>query len=400
MLRTLAHVDMDSFFVSVERLKDPSLKGKPVIVGGDPGGRAVVASASYEAREYGVHAAMPMAAARRLCPSGVFLRGDFLAYQKASLEVQIILKSFTPRVEMASIDEAYLDLTGCERIHGPPIDSAEKIIWHIRSKLELDASIGVATNKLMAKVASEKAKPRGIMLVKPGYEKEFLAPLPIEDLPGIGEKTRAKLLEFGIETIGEMAELDEELLVRTFGIMGRELHYRANGIDGRCVDLIHDRKSIGKEITFARDTTDRRYIRAVLHYLTERVCRKLRVRKRKARKVNIKIRYEDFKTVNRSCTLPYPTDIDEEIYKTGIVLMDKGITRRTGIRLIGISVSGLISKDWQLDIFEERTIARRKNVNRVTDSLRDRYGFDSILSGESIDLIPYVQGSGDPGWIG
>jgi len=406
----IAHVDMDCFFVAVERLKDPSLVGKPVAVGGDPSvGRSVVSSASYEARAFGIHSAMPMAVAVRQCPGLRVVQGDFRVYDRYHLKVKEILKSFSPVVEMTSIDEGYVDLTGTERLWGPPMEAGERIRWTIKQVTGLDCTVGIARSKLMSKIASGWAKPSGLLHIPSGRERAFLAPLPIDTIPGVGEKTAVTLQAFGLKTVGQIAAVDESLMEATFGACGRSLWRAARG--GNYQDLVLDwparsrparhlsggtveraggqRKSIGKETTFRVDTTDRQYIVAVLHYLTEKVCRKLRAEKKAARTVSIKLRYEDFETQLRSTTLRQPENGDFAVFSVAKHLILKAITRRVRIRLIGIALSNLTYDYHQADLFEERVWLRTRHRLLSMDQTRKRFGFDALLAGEAIHLINY-----------
>ena len=389
----IAHVDMDSFFVAIERLKDASLVGKPVVVGGDPSlGRTVVASASYEAREFGIHSATPMAVAVRLCPDLVVVQPDFHLYDRYHFKVKNTLESFSPAVEMTSIDEGYADLTGTERLWGPPMDTGEHIRWTVKQSTGLDCTVGIAKNKLMSKIASGWAKPHGLIYIPPEKEEEFLAPLPIEIIPGVGEKTSATLRAFGLETAGQLAAVDESLMEATFGAWGRSLWRAAHGEDDR--DLVPEwtRKSISKETTFRTDVTDRQYILSALHYLTEKVCRRLRQETKAARTVSIKLRYEDFDTHLRSATLQQPENRDNVVFSVAKSLILRAIVRRVSIRLIGIALSNLTHDYHQIDLFEENVWLRVRRRLLSMDKTRKRFGFDALLSGEGIHLIHYGAG--------
>lgn len=393
----IAHVDMDSFFVAVERLKDPSLIGKPVVVGGDPSvGRTVVSSASYEAREYGIHSAMPMAVAVRRCPELVVVQGDFKVYDRYHLKVKEVLQSFSPVVEMTSIDEGYIDLTGTQRLWGPPMEVGERIRWVIKQATGLNGTVGIARTKLTSKIASNIAKPSGLLHIPVGRERAFLAPLPVEIIPGVGDKTAATLRAFGLETVGQIAVLDESLMEATFGVYGRTLWRAARGEDcpGLMPDWFHPeegggRKSISKETTFRVDTADCQYITAVLHYLTQKVCRRLRKEKKGARTVSVKLRYEDFETELRSATLLQPENSDQVIFSVAKSLTFKTMARRVRIRLIGIALSNLTDDYHQVDLFEEDAWLKMRNRLLSMDHARKRFGFDSILAGEAIPLINY-----------
>ncbi|HKJ66685.1 MAG TPA: DNA polymerase IV [bacterium] len=394
--RWIAHVDMDCFFVAVERLKDPSLVGKPVIVGGDPGGRGVVSSASYEAREYGVHSAMPAAEAKKLCPRGIFLRGSFRDYDEYSLKVRSILEEYTPLVEMASIDEAYLDLTGTERLYGRPMQAAETIRNRIVRELGLVASFGIGPNKLIAKIASVYGKPNAITMILSGCEAAFLAPMDIRKLPGIGPRTAEKLRESDIQSIGDMANYQTEQLANVLGDRTRaeQLQARASGVSESPVVPERERKSISKEITFPEDIRDGQYLHSILHYLSGQVISKLRMSAKKAHTITIKYRYPDFETHTKAQTLENATDRNEEVYSTARRLFDESADVSQGIRLIGVGVSHLHDGSEQLGLFrvdEKGTPESEKRV-RAIEELRDKYGYDAVVSGQSVNLLK----SGDP----
>ena len=270
-LRKILHVDMDAFFVSVEEALDPSLKGKPVIVGGDPDGRGVVAAASYAVRRYGVHSAMPIAQAKRLCPHAIFLSGSHRRYSEYSAKVFEILKRYSPLVEPMSLDEAFVDLTGCERLHGPVLKSAEKIRNEILEALGLNASIGIASNKLLAKIASAYCKPNGMLWIAPGMEQRFLAPLPIQRIPGIGPTFGAELRRMGIKSVGDLARLPLELLEEAYGKWGVSLYSKARGIsDSPVIGEVEDPRSISRETTLEMDSADPLFLESTLSYLTEK----------------------------------------------------------------------------------------------------------------------------------
>jgi len=377
--KQVLHVDMDAFFVSIEESLNPSLRGKAVIVGGNPDGRGVVSAASYEAREFGVRSGMALSQAKKLCPGAIFLGGDFERYGIVSRKVFKILSKYTPEIEMASIDEAYLDLTGFERLYGHTFGTAQKIKEEIKERLRLNASIGIGTNKLIAKVASDCAKPNGILMVFPGYEKTFLAPLSVERLPGVGSSVKEKLVSFGVQTIGMLAKVEKELLLRTFGKWGLDLYYRANGIDYSAVGEGYSRpKSISRETTFDEDTIDKRLIFSTLFWLVERTAKSLREERLQARTITLKLRYSDFSTVTRSVTLREGTDLDKKIYQCAEELFRKAYTRRGRVRLLGICLSNFCSPAWQVNFFEEEKTDKLKSFYESVDEVRDKYGFDSL----------------------
>ena len=341
-LRKILHVDMDAFFVSVEEVLDPSLKGKPVLVGGDPEGRGVVAAASYAGRGYGIHSAMPIAQAKRLCPHAIFLGGSHRRYSEYSAKVFEILKRYSPLVEPMSLDEAFVDLTGCERLHGPVLKSAEKIRNEILEELGLNASIGIASNKLLAKIASAYCKPNGMLWIAPGMEQRFLAPLPVRRIPGIGPKGEAELRRMGIKSVGDLARLPLELLEEHDGKWGVSLYRKARGISGSPVTSeTEDPRSISRETTLEMDSADPIFLESTLSYLTEKVAGQLRENKLFAGTVTLKLRYSDFKTVTRSKTLEMPTAKDHTLFKTGVGLFRKLFTHGARVRLIGIAFTSL-----------------------------------------------------------
>ena len=318
-LRTVFHVDMDAFFVSVEELFDPSLKGKPVVVGGQRHERGVVSAASYEARKFGVHSAMPLRTAAKLCPQAVFVDGHPDRYRTCSEQVYSVLSSFSPPVEMVSIDEAYLDMSGTERLHGPPLLAAQKLHHKMKSETQLNCSIGIGTSRLVAKVCSGKAKPHGVLYVVPGQETKFLAPLDVRDIPGVGKVTEQKLNSLGIRTVGDMAGKDEHFLDEHLGKWGLALAGKARGEDagawfaGEIGDL-DAAKSISHEHTYNEDTADVTQIEATLMRLSEMVARRLREQKFHARTLQLKLRYRDFTTITRAHSVETPTQLDNEIF--------------------------------------------------------------------------------------
>jgi DNA polymerase-4 len=376
--RWIFHVDMDAFFVSVEELLDPGLNGKPVVVGGDPDGRGVVAAASYEARKYGIHSAMPLANAKRLCPHAVFLQGSHGLYGLYSERAFDILARYTPAIEKTSVDEGYLDMTGFERLYGHVMSTAHRIKTEIRQKIGLNASFGISSNKLVSKIASDCAKPNGILLIRAGYEKTFLAPLRIERLPGVGKVAQEKLRSFGVRTIGDLARIDREVLVTSFGKWGIDLHRKAHGISASPVEQSETVKSISREVTFDEDTIDMKLVKSTLFHLVEKVARALRSEQMQAKCIVLKLRYSDFKTVTRSVTLKDPTDIDKAIYENIDKLFQKAYTRRGRIRLLGVGVSNFTTATWQPSLFDESKTRKLKDYYRSIDRIREKYGTDAI----------------------
>lgn len=381
--RWIAHIDMDAFFVEVERRRDPSLVGRVVIVGGDPDGRGVVAACSYEARRRGVHSAMPLRQAKRLCPGAVFLPGHHELYAEYSGRIRAVFESYSPLVEMASLDEAYIDLTGTERLHGPPAATVDRILHRLREQVGLPASAGLGGNKLVAKVASGLAKPSGLLVVPHGGEAGLFAPLPMRRLPGVGPKLEAHLSRYGVSTIGEIAALGEGVLRAIFGTGGSELYWRCLGRDDSPVVPSRLAASVGHEHTFERDTAHRPTLERTLSYLAERVARRLRRNRWCARHVTLKMRYSDFQTLTRRTTLVEPTDDDRTIYAAACRSLERAYTRRVRLRLLGITASGLVDAQWQLDLFDCERQAAREALARAIDRIKNRHGFDAILRGRS-----------------
>ncbi len=348
---TILHVDLDAFFAAVEQRDRPELRGKPVIVGGgDPTARGVVSAASYEARRYGVHSAMPLRTAYALCPHGIFVPVDGRRYQLASREVMAILRRFTPLVEPISIDEAFLDVTASRALFGDGPAIAATIKVTIRDEVGLTASVGVAATKLVAKVASDLRKPDGLVVVPPGEEAAFLAPLPIARLWGVGEKTAAALREFGVATIGDLAALPEEVLIRRFGRHGASLAARARGVDADPVGDAEPAKSIGHEHTFDIDTSDREVIERTLLAMAEGVGSRLRSAGLRAGTIHVKIRDSSFRTITRQRTLTTPTDLTDPIWHTALELARPEL-RGLRIRLLGVTASHFAERQ-QLGLFD------------------------------------------------
>jgi DNA polymerase-4 len=376
-VRAIAHVDMDAFYAAVEQRDRPELRGRPVIVGADPKGRGVVSAASYEARVYGVRSAMPISRAARLCPHATFLPVDMAKYQGVSAEVMAILGDFSPLVEPISVDEAFVDLTGTERLHGPALDAVRAIKRRIREETGLTASAGLATNKFVAKVASDLEKPDGLVVVPPGREAAFLARLGIERLWGVGRVTAKTLATLGITTIGQLQALDRDTLVRRLGAHGADLHALAFGRDDRPVEPWTAPKSMGAEATFEADTRDRGRLEATLRRQAERVARELRAERLAAARVTLKLRWADFRTLTRSRTGD-PTQDGLEIYRRALDLLAREPLQQP-VRLIGVSASQLQAEArGQLPLLEPDAI-RRERLARAVDRVAERFGTDAVL---------------------
>jgi DNA polymerase-4 len=414
--RVIAHLDMNTFFVSVERLTNPELEGQPVVVGGQPGGRSVVSSASYEARRYGIHSAMPMDEAVRRCPDLLIVSPGFSDY-----------KHFHDRIKAS----------GTDKLWGPPPEAGCRIRERILNQTALPSSIGISTNKLVSKVASDLAKPagdprksdptatlsgrhaepvevrrsafgeheskgaalresrarhplitsEGVLVVPPGEEAGFLAPLPLSHLPGCGKMTIPRLQTMDLQTIGDLAACAEDELGTLFGEMGRALWRRANGVGSQSFGTEHQRKSISKERTFAEDIRDKSHLRATLHGLTEGVAFTLRRRNENARTVTLKLRYDDFETHTFSRSLPDPTDTTTDIFETVSQLLAERWSRDRSVRLIGVGVSNLMKGQLQEDLFAQ--VDQKADSRRLVtiDEIRTRFGKDSLLTGESLNLL-------------
>jgi DNA polymerase-4 len=369
---SIIHVDLDAFFAAVEQRDRPELRGKPVIVGGDPRSRGVVSTCSYEARKFGVHSAMPLRTALQLCPNGIFLPVDGAKYQRVSREVMAVLRRFTPAVEQVSIDEAFLDVAGSEALFGPAPEIARRIKAEVVSATGLTVSVGVATNKLIAKVGSDLRKPDGLVVVQPGAEAAFLAPLEIRRLWGIGPKTAERLHGLGIRTIGELAALPVETLTRALGDYGATLHDRALGIDADpVIGGGEAAKSVSHETTFAVDVTDPAEIERTLLALTEGVSARLRAAGLRAGTVAVKIRDSQFRTISRQKQLPEPSDLTEPIWRIALELTRPEV-RGKKIRLLGVAATQLGQPE-QIGMFEVADDKRRRVVD-ATDAVRRRFG--------------------------
>ena len=378
-VRWIIHADLDAFFASVEELHHPEWRGKPIIVGGDPSRRAVVSSASYAARRFGVHSAMPVSQALRLCPKAIVAPPHYDEYTRHSHAVMDIMQEITPAVEQISIDEAFLDVSGCERLWGPVEQIAEMIQRRVRERVRLPVSLGIATSKLVAKIACDLGKPKGRVLVPPGQEKEFLAPLPIRRLWGVGQVTATRLGALGIETIGDLALWEEEQLVQRFGEVGHVLYSSARGIDPSKVHTERERRSISQELTFAQDTDDRELIARTLLRMADTITGRLRAAGLVAQTVRIKLRHTDFTTLTRQTTLRQPTDQSSTVYVESCHLLEANWRGSPRLRLLGMGVSGLLERGgYQLDLFEHRD-QKSIQLSRAVDAIRGKYGRKAII---------------------
>jgi DNA polymerase IV len=381
--RTIFHVDMDAFFVSVEELFDPSLKGKPVVVGGQRNERGVVSAASYAARKFGVHSAMPLRTAAKLCPQAIFVDGHPERYRECSEKVYKVLTTFSPQIEMASIDEAYLDMTGTARLHGPPLKAAHKLHQRMKEETRLNCSIGIGSSRLIAKVSSGQAKPNGVLLIVTGEEAKFLAPLDVREIPGVGKVMEKHLHALGIQKVGDLARLEESELEERFGKWGLALAGKSRGEDAGGwfdseVGADTAAKSISHEHTYNEDTADANQLEATLMRLSEMVGRRLREANFYARTLQLKLRYKDFTTITRAYTLPVATQLDGEIFEQVRTLFRKNWKQGSHVRLLGVQTSSFEAQPEQISLLENSQQKRWKDVLAATDKLRDRYGESSV----------------------
>jgi DNA polymerase-4 len=378
--RAIMHVDMDAFFAAVEQLDHPEWRGKPVIVGGSPQSRGVVSTASYEARRFGVHSAMPSARAVKLAPDAIWAPPRFERYSEMSRMVRDILCAVTPRVEPTSIDEAYLDVTPVSAAASDPVRLAERIRREVAA-LGLTCSIGLATTKTVAKIASDFRKPDGLTVVRPGDEAAFLAPLPVRALPGIGPATEKQLQRLGIRTLGEIAALDDVTATQTLGDHGPSIVRRARGIDSGEVGGGREAKSLSKEHTFAHDIASADDVEGALRELAAKVGERLRRKGLAGRTVTLKLRFADFTTKTVRRTLPAPTDLESEFLPVALALLRSAWSPGIGLRLVGLGLSGFDELAEQLDLFGEPAAAesaRRRALARGMDDVRRRFGDDAV----------------------
>jgi DNA polymerase-4 len=380
--RTIFHVDMDAFFVSVEELFDPSLKGKPVVVGGQKHERGVVSAASYAARKFGIHSAMPLRTAAKLCPNATFVDGHPERYREYSTKVYEVLNRFSPKLEMVSIDEAYVDMTGTERLHGPPLRAAHALHETMKTATDLNCSIGIGTSRLIAKVCSDQAKPNGVLFIVPGGEAEFLAPLEVRKIPGVGKVMEKRLQDQGIHTVGELASRDERWLQANFGALGMALAGKSHGLDAGAwfdADIGEDEgpRSISHEHTFNNDTAEQQTLESMLARLSEMVCRRLREQKLYARTLQLKLRYSDFTTITRARTLEEPTSVDSEVF-AAIRELFRANWSRTAVRLLGVHAAHFDEESEQLSLDGRTTHEKWNQAMSTADRLREKFGDHTI----------------------
>ncbi len=384
--RVITHIDMDAFFTAIEQRDDPRLKGKPVVVGADPKvgrGRGVVSTCSYEARRYGIHSAMPISQAYRRCPHAIFLPVDMRKYSEVSRTMFDIFYEFTPEIEPLSIDEAFLDITGSIRIFGAPLVIGAKVKERIRQALRLPATIGIAPNKMVAKIASAHAKPDGLLEVTPERVLDFLWPLPVSKMFGVGEQTEKILVAMGIRTIGDLAQIPAGSLCDRLGVRGQYFWDLANGLDAREVVLKEETKSVSHEHTFEEDTADREQLGTVLSVLCEKVSRRLRAQELKGKTVTLKLRTGDFKTITRDVTLPERTNFFDIIYQTSKSLFDTSYDPQKKYRLIGVRVSSFRQPYVRDSLFYDVRSQRAEQVHRAVDTIKAKFGEKGIIRAKS-----------------
>lgn len=382
---SIIHMDMDAFFAAVEMRDNPELVGKPVIIGGDPRRdvRSVVSTASYEARKFGIRSAMPLVQAWRLCPQGIFLRGNMAKYSQVSREIMEILGRFTPLVEQISVDEAFLDIRGCERLFGAPPEIGRQIQAAVLAETGLSCSVGVAPNKFLAKLASDLKKPGGLTVIEEDKIREILDPLPVGKIWGVGAKTADKLHSMGLETIGQLTRLSRSHLEAAFGKLGLHIWHLARGEDARPVETSHGVKSLSRETTYAQDVFDRHELNATLLELAEDVARRMRSQGFTASTVTVKIRFGSFQTITRQGALPAPSCLTMPLYFKALELVDKAEIQGKGIRLIGVGASALSQGGvaGQLSLFPEESDHKQQRIAEAVDQIWGRYGSDSIRRG-------------------
>ena len=381
--RIILHIDMDAFYAAVEELDQPEYRGKPLVVGADPKGghgRGVVSTANYPARKFGIHSAMPISQAHKRCPHAIFVRGRYARYSEISTQVMDILKSFSPIIQQISIDEAFLDATGATNLYGPPQNIARKIKDAIRSQTGLTASVGVAANKFIAKVASDLEKPDGLTVCLPGSEQTFLAPLPIRKLWGVGEKTAEKLNKLGMKTIGDIANVEQGHLMHMFGKWGLHLWQLSRGIDSRAVEQFTTRKSISEETTFEEDVMDYAFVEKTLFRIADRLSRSMQRKNLKGRTVTLKLRWQGFETHTRSKTLNEYVN-DAETLRSIAVRQFRAMSREgRRVRLVGIGVSQLNTVGGeQLSLFGHQQSPQNEKLESLLSELKAKFG-DAVIT--------------------
>jgi DNA polymerase-4 len=386
----ILHVDMDAFYASVEQLDNPRLKGRCVIVGGTSG-RGVVSAASYEARNRGVHSAMPMFQALRKCPEAVCIVPRMKRYREISRRIMALLEEVTPLVEPISVDEAFMDISGLHRLFGPPEAIGHRVKGLVRSATGLTCSVGIATSKFLAKIASDLRKPDGLVIITPAEAPAFIRQLPVGKVPGVGGRTRATLEKLGIHTLGDAGRFSEEALMRRLGKYGRRLHELSRGIDERPVTPTTPRKSISTETTLSEDTRDRQRLRTLLLHQSEEVATEMRKKKVRARTVTLKLKHSDFRLVTRSSTLDTPTQSSEKLYREAVDLLNR-YRLKSPLRLIGVGASNLVDDTLpvQMDLFGtgREEDPNWEKVDRALDTIRSRFGRDAVVRAALETIAP------------
>ena len=381
--RVVMHADMDAFYAAVEQRERPELRGKPVIVGGSRDGRGVVTAASYEARAFGVRSAMPSRQAARLCPQAEFVSGRMDLYAEVSSRVMDLFRSYTPLVEPLSLDEAFLDVTGCERRYGTPAEIANHLRAAVREREDLPISVGVAATKSVAKIASQVAKPDGCRVIPPGTESAFLDPLPVRMVWGIGPKTAAKLGRQGVTTIGDLARIAPERVHAGFGGTAAQAAVRSRGIDPRAVTPARGRRSVGNEVTFDRDVDDRTVVVDYLQQLAEHVGQRLRAKHLRARTISVKVRYADFRTITRQTTVGAAVDVGAAIFALARELFLRVARANDVYRLVGVQATALESFDYRQLPLQPAETRERRRLDEAQDRIRRRFG-DAVLAPASL----------------
>ena len=389
MSRIFVHLDMDAFFAAIEQLDHPEYRGKPVVVGADPQegkGRGVVSTCSYEARKFGVHSAMPISQAYRRCPQAIYVRPRGRRYAQMSKKIMAILSTFSPDIEQISIDEAFLDITSTYKFYGSPEKTALAMKKKIFDETGLTCSVGVAPSKFVAKIASDLQKPDGLVVVKKSDVKEFLAPLNISRLWGVGPKTLPLLQKLGIQTIGDLARFSQNELVRLFGKSGLHFWYLANGIDRREIEHESRHKSISKETTFAQDVDDEDCLRQTLDYLCEELAREMRKKGYRGRTITFKIRLQDFSTFTRSRTLARATNSSTDLRQTAARVFSEFDRQGKKVRLLGIGVSNLEYHQGQMDLFDEQHEDRTEKIDEIMDRIKEKFGEKAITRASLLNV--------------
>jgi len=385
--KVIAHMDMDAFFAAVEQRDNPALLGCPVIIGADPKGgrgRGVVSTCSYEARKYGIHSAMPISIAYRKCPHGIYLSGNMSKYRRASKQIFNILYDFTPDMEPVSVDEAFLDITGCYHFYQTPYKTCLAIKERIKKEVHLIASIGIAPNKMVAKIASDFSKPDGLLEIRPDQLLDFLWPLPIARLWGVGKQTQRSLNAMKIETIGDLAKHSEAALQESLGMHGQHLYNLSHGIDDRGVAVDDEIKSVSHEHTFDKDIDDIDKIDSVLSLLSEKVSRRLRKYGLKGKTVTVKIRLSSFQTVTRAYTFSERVNFFDEIYKKSKELFDAYYKYPMKIRLLGVRISGFSDLYIQESLFVNPASEKKEKIHKAVDLIKDKFGEQAIGRAQNI----------------